>query len=269
MWGSGEYQVGSSVPCYAIADSSYVFDRWVGDFRGMEASVVLHVTEDVSATAYFHHLLAAGPYRPCYDAERGVYNPLKEMILAPTGKKVKNYIGSTFGMTRYGGTKSHKGLDLYAEPGTPVYAMYDGEISKVEAYVVEQPDRTSAEWPIGYRGDRNPAGNRFSVDCMIDGVVVTFVFWHLQADNPVAVNPRTGNVFKPGDKVYAGEIVGYTGKTGNAYNVSYKHLHLGVKCNRTYVNPEDYINGKVSWNNAVKTQVLRPEILGIRCQEEY
>ena len=42
----------------------------------------------------------------------------------------------------------------------------------------------------------------------------------------MAVNPRTGTTFKPGDEVFAGEIVGYTGRTGNAYDVDYPHLHL-------------------------------------------
>lgn len=267
VWGSGEYQVGSSVPCYAIADSSYVFDRWVGDFRGMGASVVLHVTEDVSATAYFHHLLAAGPYRPCYDAERGVYNPLKEMILAPTGKKVTNYIGSTFGMTRHGGTKSHQGLDLYAEPGTPVYAMYDGEIARNHSYVVEQPNRNDkGAYPPGYSGDENGAGNRFSIVSQLDGNDVYFLYWHLLEGNPVAKNPRTGLPFKPGDKVYAGEIVGYTGITGNAYNIPYPHLHLGVIRDYKYVNPEEYINGRVHWNSSCSV-VKSVEIVNIKCQE--
>ena len=60
----------------------------------------------------------------------------------------------------------------------------------------------------------------------------------MMAGTPMAVNPRTGTTFKPGDEVFAGEIVGYTGRTGNAYDVDYPHLHLGILSGSEYLNPE-------------------------------
>lgn len=91
---------------------------------------------------------------------------------------------------------------------------------------------------------------------------------HLQADNPVAINPRTGVPFKPGDNLFRGEIIGYTGRTGNAYNVPYKHLHLGVKRNGYYVDPADYINGELQWNNEAKTSISETKIINIKCNDE-
>ena len=268
--GSGEYQDGAYITCQAIPDSSYVFDRWVGDLWGKEERTPVNVTSDIEATAYFHHLLATGPFRPCYDALKDVYNPLVEMSIAPTGRSVTNFRGSTFGLTRYKGTKEHNGLDLYAEEGTPIYASYDGVISKTQRYVTCQPNRDAitGELPLDYSGDDNDAGNRFSIDYEKNGNTITFVYWHLQAGMPIAVNPRTGDVFKPGDKVFAGEIIGYTGRTGNAYDVAFKHLHLGVKFNGDWVDPADYINGEHQWNNESKTDITETEIINIKCNDE-
>lgn len=268
--GSGEYQDGAYITCQAIPDRSYVFDRWVGDLWGEEERTPINVTSDIEATAYFHHLLATGPFRPCYDALKDVYNPLVEMSIAPTGRSVTNFRGSTFGLTRYKGTKEHNGLDLYAEEGTPIYASYDGVISKTQRYVTCQPNRDAitGELPLDYSGDDNDAGNRFSIDYEKNGNTITFVYWHLQAGMPIAVNPRTGDVFKPGDKVFAGEIIGYTGRTGNAYDVAFKHLHLGVKFNGDWVDPADYINGELQWNNESKTDISETEIINIKCNDE-
>lgn len=231
--------------------------------------MVLHVTEDVSATAYFHHLLAAGPYRPCYDAERGVYNPLKEMILAPSNTYSKNYKGATFGYTRYGrdGTlKMHNGLDLYAEPGTPVYAMFDGVIG--ENYVTHQPMRVNDEYPKGYLGDRGDAGNRLVIESLIEGVNVSVGYFHLMVGTPVAINPRTGKPFAPGDIVYQGELIAYAGKTGNAFNVDFPHLHIAVLKNGKYVDPALYINGELESTGAGKSKVVSSrEIKNIKCEE--
>ena len=75
--------------------------------------------------------------RPCWDSETGTANPLAEMELAPTNKAATNLLGSTFGMTRNNRTTYHSGLDLYVDPGTPIYSMFDGVVGG--PYVVEQP----------------------------------------------------------------------------------------------------------------------------------
>ncbi len=54
--------------------------------------------------------------------------------------------GGTFGYVRSGGAQFHSGLDLFAEEGTPVYAMIDGVISSYH-YVIEQPNRNKSIIP--------------------------------------------------------------------------------------------------------------------------
>ena len=91
----------------------------------------------------------------------------------------------------------------------------------------------------------------------------------------VAINPRTGDVFKPGDAIYKGELLGYTGRTGNAYNVTNKHLHLVYKVknsNGVYVfaNPEKIINGSVNWKDGDPSskRIIGGKIVGVECNTE-
>ena len=55
--------------------------------------------------------------------------------------------------------------------------------------------------------------------------------------------------YKYGDSVYQGELIGYSGATGNAYNVPNKHLHLGIKVDGSWVDPAPYINGTFDVDN--------------------
>lgn len=79
--------------------------------------------------------------------------------------------------------------------------------------------------------------------------------------------------FAPGDVVYQGEIIAYTGKTGNAWDVvPYPHLHLSCWTNTsnggiTFFNPEVFINGTVQWNNSNHTSVTTTVINNIECNE--
>lgn len=68
---------------------------------------------------------------------------------------------------------------------------------------------------------------------------------HLQAGTPFGTNPRTGQPWKAGDIINAGEVIGYIGVTGNA-NPNVPHLHLRTLVNGIEVNPASYLNATVS-----------------------
>lgn len=100
-------------------------------------------------------------------------------------------------------------------------------------------------------------------------------YWHLQAGSPLAINPRSGSVYKPGDQIFRGELLGYSGKSGNAYNVTNKHLHLVYKIknskgNYIYANPELIINGSVNWMDSESsgTIIIDVLIINIECDTE-
>ncbi len=80
------------------------------------------------------------------------------------------------------------------------------------------------------------------------------------------LNPRTGEPFKPGDLVYQGEIIAYTGRTGNAHDVPYAHLHLAVKKGSNFIDPEQFINGKLSTMGQDEQKIVSStEITNIKC----
>ncbi len=279
--GSGRYsnREHKYVVCEAIPDANAYFDRWTGDFGGRGEVLEFLVNKDVTSTAYFASM--TGDFndpldpanRPCFSKATKVGNPLNNMSIASPGWS--GLRGGTFGYVRNGGTRFHNGLDLFAEEGTPIYSMMDGVISHIN-YVTSQPNRDKdGKYPSEYRGDRYDAGNRVYIESSRNGQDVMIGYWHLQAATPIAVNPRTGEIFKPGDAIFRGELLGYTGRTGNAYNVTNKHLHLVYKVknsNGVYVfaNPEKIINGSVNWKDGDPSskKIIGGKIVGVECDTE-
>ena len=194
--------------------------------------------------------------KPCESKDKKRSNPLVVMALAPTsGDK---YSAGRYGYTRPNG-RFHNGIDLHAEVGTPVYAMMDGIVTRV---VSSQPDRdskypTKTKLPPDYESDpnndTNDAGNRITIKSEFDGDVVLHSYWHLQAGSPIAINPSTQKPYKVGDKVLKGTIIGYTGITGNAYNVPNPHLHLNMRKNGKNCNPEEFLNATVKNQSKIET----------------
>ena len=145
-----------------------------------------------------------------------------------------DYYGGTFGMTRNGGTKKHTGVDIAATPGTELYAMYSGTVHMVQTK---------------YNEDKYVKGS-------YGNEIVINQYSHLHYREPIAINPRTRLPFKEGDEVFEGDMIAYSGKTGNAYrdkDVPNKHLHLGVSTdwqvsrrNNNWIDPAPFPNGTIN-----------------------
>lgn len=81
------------------------------------------------------------------------------------------------------------------------------------------------------------------------------MYSHLQAGTPIAINPRTNKPFKEGDEVFEGDLIAYSGKTGNAFNdvsVPNKHVHLGIGTDwqtdhrkTNWIDPLPFLNGTI------------------------
>lgn len=111
------------------------------------------------------------------------------------------YVSSLYGQ-RWG--KLHTGIDLAASSGTYVYAWKSGTV-------------TLSSWAGGY-------GNCILVKHS-DGTTSRYA--HLSGYN-----------CSVGDKVAAGELIGYVGSTGNSTG---PHLHFEIIINGSTVNPAPYL----------------------------
>ena len=132
-----------------------------------------------------------------------------------------------------GNRRNHKGVDLYAEEGTPVYAVADG--------VVES----------GYTGYLRDYGNTVTLDTNLQGKDVAVLYAHLSK-----------MTVKPGQKVSRGQLIGYTGRTGNAGSGD-PHLHYEIREGKTAgsgkaVDPLPYLNGSPDMTTGA--------FLGMKCR---
>ena len=262
--GAGTYASGSWAAVGCLPKHSMLtlsLGRWTGDFSGRkQAYFPFKVTQDITSTAWFED---SGP---CVDRERGAANPLKQMSVAATGSG--SYVNGTFkaqrGWYEDGTPRYHWGIDLYAKPGTPVYSMYSGIILRTET---GHPDRY----------EEGSFGNVIVTENDVKGSdrKVYLQYSHLQYGTPVAVNPRTGKPFAKGDRVFAGDLIGHTGKTGNAFDdtdVPNKHLDLmaafevdpatGRIKSGTLTDPAPFLNGSIDMENL---QRKHGKVESIRC----
>lgn len=114
---------------------------------------------------------------------------------------------SNFGMREHpilGGRRAHKGIDLAAPTGTPVYATADGTVSR-------------ASWFSGY-------GLYVSLE---HGGDMQTRYGHMSRLNVA-----------DGQRVHKGDIIGYVGSTGNSTG---PHLHYEVRVAGEAVNPVPYM----------------------------
>ena len=262
--GAGTYSSGSWAALGCLPKHTLLsldFGRWTGTFFGEKRPCFpWKVTCDITATAWYED---AGP---CVDLERGVVNPLKRMSVAATGSG--SYVNGTYkalrGYYEDGTPRYHWGIDLYAKVGTPVYSMYSGTVVRTET---GHPDRY----------EEKSYGNVIVTENEVKGYdrKVYLQYSHLQYGMPVAVNPRTGKPFARGDRVFAGDLIGYTGKTGNAFNdidVPNKHLDLmaafevdvptGKPKSGSLTDPAPFLNGTLDLDNLQRKQ---GRIENIRC----
>ncbi|HUD28868.1 MAG TPA: M23 family metallopeptidase [Novosphingobium sp.] len=118
---------------------------------------------------------------------------------------------SSFGMRDHpilGGRRAHKGVDLAAPTGTPVYATADGTVSR-------------ASWFSGY-------GLYIALE---HGGEMQTRYGHMSRLNVAE-----------GQRVHKGDVIGFVGSTGNSTG---PHLHYEVRMSGEAVNPIPYMQSNV------------------------
>jgi len=260
VYGSGTYTRGSTASISVTPATSFHFIRWEGDFSRRGPCFAISVTQNYTSIAIIGSTGESIAVSPCIDTTKNVANMLKFMSIAPTDKG--SYLGGTYGLVRTKEVKDsngnityepkkHSGYDFAADVGTPIYAQYDGTISFVKTGC---PSGNNGEDGKEYNGKY---GNAIKLKTNIGNDELEFMYAHLDYDTPIAINMRTGKQFAEGDPVKRGELIGYSGRSGNAYNVTNKHVHWEVTKNGKRIDGKDYINGIVSTSTG--------EINGIEC----
>ena len=129
-------------------------------------------------------------------------------VAVPSRTPLDNYrTSSSYGLRTHpvlGGLRGHKGVDMAAPSGTPIYATADGMVSK-------------AEWFSSY-------GNFIAI---AHGAELETRFGHLSR---MAVSA--------GQRVRKGDLIGYVGSTGRSTG---PHLHYEVRVAGLAVDPTPYM----------------------------
>jgi murein DD-endopeptidase MepM/ murein hydrolase activator NlpD len=113
---------------------------------------------------------------------------------------------------RYRSGAGHFATDYGMPEGTPMYAVRDGVIADCQGGVVDKtPGRPGNYW--GQRGSGSPS-NWVLLETTYQGRKVTLYYQHLRS-----ITVRRGQ------KVHAGQLIGYSGQTGNATG---PHLHIAA-----------------------------------------
>jgi hypothetical protein len=125
-------------------------------------------------------------------------------------------------------SSGHKGIDFYMPEGTPLRSIQDGYISKIVDY-----------------GNQNVGKGVFVK--WEDGK--TAIYGHLS---------KFGS-FKEGDKVHTGDLIGYSGHSGNVVGKTGNHLHFGLKENGHFIDPSPYIDNIQNMNTTIVQHV--PDVI--------
>jgi murein DD-endopeptidase MepM/ murein hydrolase activator NlpD len=136
---------------------------------------------------------------------KALFAPLNGLTLQMPVVGVQPYdLANSWGDSRDGGRRRHKGIDIFAPKGTGIVAVADGIIS----YIGEQPKGGNCLWLSTENG-------------------TSFYYAHLD---------RWASGLYEGMEVRSGDLLGYVGNTGNARTTP-SHLHFGVNDNDEMVNP--------------------------------
>jgi murein DD-endopeptidase MepM/ murein hydrolase activator NlpD len=140
-----------------------------------------------------------------------------------------SHTGQGNGACNSRGSRGHAGTDLEAPIGTPVHAVDDGVVTAV---------RTN--WH-GQKGRSGAPGNFVVIQHVVNGVPFVSEYFHLLGGNIASL---AGVNLHVGDRVAAGQVIGFVGQTGNASKKGFiPHLHFEVHLGTTIPKKNGFPSG--------------------------
>jgi murein DD-endopeptidase MepM/ murein hydrolase activator NlpD len=139
------------------------------------------------------------------DRARALFTPIGSLSLRSpvVGVRARD-LSDSWHDPRDGGSRVHKGIDIFAARGTQIVAAADGILS----FIGDQPKGGHCLWLTTEAG-------------------TSFYYAHLD---------RWAPGLYEGMEVQAGDLLGFVGNTGNARHTP-SHLHFGINQNDEMVNP--------------------------------
>lgn len=160
-------------------------------------------------------LLGAGSYQLTITSGASLAYPLKVVN--------KNQIQSLFGVGRDAGARKHEGIDIFSAFRTPVLAVADGTVTRVNT-------NNLGGKVVWFR----PKGKDF-----------TLYYAHLDEQ-----------LVADGTSVLQGDTLGLMGNTGNAQTTP-PHLHLGIYTSAGAIDPLPFIDPQIQKLPAVTSPINR------------
>lgn len=79
----------------------------------------------------------------------------------------------------------------------------------------------------------------------------------------VGYNYRANRKFKEGDIVYCGDIIAYSGQSGNAVGIANPHVHFEVRdlSASQWYDPTQYLNGRVDYSSGSVVEVKCDDLI--------
>lgn len=196
-----------------VTDESVVGGGEVGLFTWGSSHAATDILVSRVATA------VAGGEASVHDPD-AEWNRVDRPITFPLGADCEVSYVDGWDELRDGGERVHRATDLYADYGSPVYAMASG---------------TVRGWLPGVTHTITPgAGGGYQIHVDTDDGDHRHVYAHLgpdetgSADAAFAPHPCENRTLEPGDRVERGQHVGWLGDSGAT--ASGPHLHIEDRC---------------------------------------
>lgn len=159
-----------------------------------------------------------------FEADKVTLEPLTVPMVFPVAGKHR--WSDTFLAARGGGTRRHRGQDIFADKLAPLVACFDG--------IVEI---------------KTGGGNAGYMITLIGDNGWTAQYYHVNNDTPGTDDGKGGPDYafapgiKNGTRVYAGQLIGYNGDSGNAESTSpHVHFELWNRSLNACFNPVESLN---------------------------
>ncbi|SHM80138.1 M23 family metallopeptidase [Flavobacterium xanthum] len=160
---------------------------------------------------------------------QGPVDPFSNPVLCPTDSAGTKINAGRYGCSRDNGATWHGGTDLRATAGTLFSSIYSGKVTHIRDLQPTDPNY------------RSGVGNFI----IVRSDDFSIKYCHL-SEIKVAI----------GEIVAQGTKIGKTGKSGNAFNVPFKHLHIELSTDffatqNHYVDPEPYLKTKYTNSGSI------------------